>query len=241
MAGNIASLALTSDGTTMWGALNADDGWTGLQAFDLANDQSAGKPYVDDDYTLKSIALSPDDSLAFAVTWRRLLERALCHRHQNFTVVQTIPLSSGANPQDVAVTPDGSMVAVTDWENDAVYSSPHSGRDRTRNIFTISGIHDAQDVVISPDGYTAYVTGSDGVTPIQVTDPSASAGSPVSAGDDPYGIALTADGQYAYVTNETDNGTVTVLQVPSIIPRVQSVTVPAGRPVSTAPSRCVGL
>jgi YVTN family beta-propeller protein len=67
-------------------------------------------------------------------------------------------------------------------------------------------------VAVTPDGKTAYVTnyGDGTVTPITVA--TNTAGTPITVGSNPLGVAVTPDGKTAYVTNGGD-GTVTPITV----------------------------
>lgn len=239
-AGAISGLALSPDGGTLWASMNAFSGWSGIAALDLPSGTQAGAVYVDEFYDLEALALSPDGSLAFAVGGDLFSASLYVIDTQSFALVHSISLSGGVRPQDVAVTPDGTTVVVSNWENDTVDVVTSFGAGDTPNLATVSGVHDAQDVAISPDGYTAYVTGSDGVTAIDVRDPAAPVSGPYAAGDDPYGIAISTDGQRAYVSNEISDGTVTVLEIPRSArgPRVSASfpVQPSPRAFSAAPA-----
>ncbi|MCC4248976.1 MULTISPECIES: putative Ig domain-containing protein [Microbacterium] len=240
-AGAISGLALSPDGGTLWASMNAFSGWSGIAALDLPSGTQAGAVYVDEFYDLEALALSPDGSLAFAVGGDLFSASLYVIDTQSFALVHSISLSGGVRPQDVAVTPDGTTVVVSNWENDTVDVVTSFGAGDTPNLATVSGVHDAQDVAISPDGYTAYVTGSDGVTAIDVRDPAAPVSGPYAAGDDPYGIAISTDGQRAYVSNEISDGTVTVLEIPAISPRSQSLSVVPGSAFATSVLRSSGF
>lgn len=240
-AGAISDLALSPDGGTLWASMNAFSGWSGVAALDLSAAEQVGAVYVDEFYDLEALALSPDGSLAFAVGGDLFSASLYVIDTQSFTLVHSISLSGGVRPQDVAVTPDGSTVVVSNWENDTVDVVTSFGSGDIPNLATVSGVHDAQDIAISPDGYTAYVTGSDGVTAIDVRDPAAPVSGPYAAGDDPYGIAISTDGQRAYVSNEISDGTVTVLDIPAVSPRSQSLSVVPGSAFATSVLRSSGF
>ena len=74
-------------------------------------------------------------------------------------------------------------------------------------------------MAVTPNGRYAYVTNYDGATgttvsvidtALAVTDPANAVTATVTAGPVPYGVAVTPNGRYAYVTNYSD-GTVSVI------------------------------
>ena len=121
-----------------------------------------------------------------------------------------IDLGDGVNPSDLAITPDGATVVVTDGANDrliridlatwAVTGSATVGRA-------------PQQVAITPDGTTAVVTNGIGGT-VSTVDIATMVPHPddVAVGAMPYGVAVTPDGSTAYVANG-ESGSVSMVDL----------------------------
>jgi YVTN family beta-propeller protein len=126
----------------------------------------------------------------------------------------------GANPDAIAITPDGRTAYVA-----------NSGSGTVTPISTATGAAspaitvgaDPQAIAITPDGRTAYVlnSGSDTVTPIAVA--TGAAGPPIRVGAYPRAMALTPDGRTLYVLN-WEGGSVTPIATATNQP---------GRPIPT--------
>jgi YVTN family beta-propeller protein len=124
----------------------------------------------------------------------------------------------GADPDAIAVTPDGKTAYVA-----------NSGSGTVTPISTVTGTAgpviavgtDPQAVTVTPDGKTAYVlnSGSDTVTPIAVA--TGAAGPAIPVGASPRAMALTPDGRTLYVLN-WEGGSVTP---------IATATNTAGRPI----------
>jgi YVTN family beta-propeller protein len=119
----------------------------------------------------------------------------------------------GSDPEDLAVTPDGSQVWVAD-------TGPQTGD--VPSLGGISVISTATDTVtasmplpsdpsqitFSPSGATAYVTSSEGLFVISTANRHVVA--VVRGLGDPHGVAVSPDGKTVYVTN-TVQGSVDVI------------------------------
>jgi YVTN family beta-propeller protein len=124
------------------------------------------------------------------------------------TVVTTINV--GANPNGVAVTPDGSRVYVTNQGGDSV-----SVIDTATNmvIGTIDGVGPFPfGVAVTPDGSKVYIT-NDGDT-VSVIDTTTNMVKTITVGQAPAGVVVTPDGSKVYVANQFGN-TVSVISTGS--------------------------
>jgi YVTN family beta-propeller protein len=113
----------------------------------------------------------------------------------------------GINPDDLAVSPDGTQLWVAD-------TGPQTGPGAPTNIEVISTATDTvtatlslpsapEQVAFSPSGATVYVTTAAG---LWIFDTATHQVTGVIRGlGDPHGIAVSADGSTVYVTNTTDN------------------------------------
>ena len=106
------------------------------------------------------------------------------------------PIKVGANPQAIAITPDGGTAFVANYGSDSV--TPIRTVSRRAGAPIPVGKR-PWAVAITPDGRTAYVAnyGSDTVTPIDTG--TRRAGPPIPVGKQPRAIAITPDGRTAYV------------------------------------------
>jgi YVTN family beta-propeller protein len=111
------------------------------------------------------------------------------------------PITVGAGPVGIAITPDGQTAYVTNNVSGTV--TPITTATNTAGPpITVGG--GPEDIAITPDGETAYVVNEDlgnqflgAVTPITTaTNP---AGPPITVGPAAYEIAITPDGKTAYL------------------------------------------
>jgi YVTN family beta-propeller protein len=112
------------------------------------------------------------------------------------------PITVGANPWGIAITPDGKTAYVANFGSNTV--TPINTATNTPGSPITVG-KNPTGIAITPDGKTAYVAnyGSNTVTPITLaTNTPASA---ITVGSLPWGIAITPDGTRAYVTNSGSN------------------------------------
>lgn len=119
-------------------------------------------------------------------------------------VVATIPIP-GAHPQYIAITPDDVAAYVTCAGDSTVKIINLS----TNMIVGSLSIPNPFDIAITPNGNTAYVTGSSTmITPIDITNRfSPTSHSSVTSVDGASHIAVAPDGSFAYVTTG-DSGAV---------------------------------
>ena len=121
------------------------------------------------------------------------------------------PIRVGADPQAIAITPDGRMAYVVN-SGPGTVTPIATGTRRAGKPIPVG--RDPQAIAITPDGRTAYVTnaGSDSVTPIDLA--TGAARTPIPVGSEPRGIAMTPDGRAAFVLN-WGGGSVTPIQLRS--------------------------
>jgi YVTN family beta-propeller protein len=106
------------------------------------------------------------------------------------------PIKVGANPQAIAITPDGRTAFVANYGSDSV--TPIGTVSRRAGTPIPVG-KQPWAIAITPDGRTAYVAnyGSNTVTPINTS--TRRAGTPIPVGNQPRAIAITPRGKTAYV------------------------------------------
>lgn len=136
------------------------------------------------------------------------------------------PIKVGKGPNDVAITPNGAKLFVTDSAGNAV--TPIRTATNTAGPRIKVGKYPTS-VAITPDGKTAYVANAESntVTPIHVA--TNHAGAPIDVGKGPSYVAITPDGATAYVVNLISN---------SVTP-INTATNKAGAPIKVgrAPSK----
>ena len=136
------------------------------------------------------------------------------------TVTATVAVGSG--PYGVSVNPAGTMVYVSNDNDDTV-----SVIDTSTNTVTatVPVGRNPQGVAVSPDGTKAYVSNSDdgSVSVIDTSTNTVTATVPV--GSDPWGVGVSPDGTKVYVSNDDDD-TVSVIDTST---NTVTATVPVGR------------
>ncbi len=116
------------------------------------------------------------------------------------------PIPVGANPQAIAVTPDGATVYVANSGDNTV--TPISTATNTAGTPVPVGAN-PQGIAVTPDGATAYVTNFQGGTMTPINTATNTAGTPISVGSYPGGIAITPNGATAYLATDSNGGAVT--------------------------------
>jgi YVTN family beta-propeller protein len=146
------------------------------------------------------IATSPDGQFVYVVTSAYLI---IFNSTGDF--INSIFIGPGTT--DIAVSPDGSKVYLTNMENNYVSIYNTTTLDP---ITTIATGQSPNGITLSPDGTKLYVTNnlSNTVSVINTLTNQLSTNIPV--GLYPSGISISADGIYVYVTNQNDH-TVSVI------------------------------
>lgn len=117
------------------------------------------------------------------------------------------PITVGANPYGIAMTPDGKTVYVANNGGSTVSVINTATNTVTA---TLTGFSAPTDVIITADGKTAYVTNqtANTVTPINLA--TNTSGTPIAVGAGPFYITASPDSKTVYVANSA-NGTVSVI------------------------------
>ncbi|MFI5332679.1 MAG: beta-propeller fold lactonase family protein [Candidatus Babeliales bacterium] len=136
------------------------------------------------------------------------------------TVTDLIPATFN-NPTQIAVTPNGKTAYVINTTHLTLVSTISvinvATNAVTQKVTDLSPhtFQDSQDIAITPDGTTAYVTnfGNNSVSVINLTSNSVTQ-TVTGTFNGPTGIAINSAGTFAYVTNNTGN-TVSVINLSS--------------------------
>jgi gliding motility-associated-like protein len=120
---------------------------------------------------------------------------------------QTGTINTGGQPIGTTVSPDGTLVAITDYNANAVKfinTTTHKVVSTVNNVSTPIGI------CFSPDGKKVYVVNehTSNVTIIDVA--TATAEPPIYVGFSPYGIAASPDGLTVYVGSTGENAVIAI-------------------------------
>jgi YVTN family beta-propeller protein len=196
-----------------------DAGWDGFDAINTANceeiqvynvdDLQAGNFSDDTDYssTDEGIALHGDD-LYFADTGTdtvSVIDTATLNPN-DYNPAET-DIHVGVNPQELAISPDGSQLWVAD-------TGPQTHGSALSDIAVINTATDKVtarlradgtplNVAFSPSGAQAYVLTDEGLFVYSTATERVIAA--VHGVGDPHGIAVSPDGSTVYVTDTTDN------------------------------------
>jgi YVTN family beta-propeller protein len=206
----------------------ATAGYQAFDAIDTANctyiqNYNVGDPQVPGDtgdynYSSSDQAVAiHGDTLYFADTGNDMVSiiNAATLNPSNYSPAET-DIHVGINPDDLAVSPDGTQLWVTD-------TGPQTGPGAPTDIKVISTATDQvtatlplpaapAQIAFSPSGATAYVTTADG---LWVFDTATDQVTGVIPGlGDPHGIAVSPDGSTVYVT-DTAQGLVEVIDAAS--------------------------
>jgi DNA-binding beta-propeller fold protein YncE len=129
------------------------------------------------------------------------------------TIGNAIPLETDTIPTSIAITPNGQMAYVTNLINSSV-TSINLITQETETEITLSGMFMPLplDIAIHPNGQIAYITDINNgvVIPLDIANQHAQCPS-IPVGQDPIAIAITPDGNKAYVANF--EGTVSVIDL----------------------------
>jgi YVTN family beta-propeller protein len=184
------------------------DNCTYIQNYNVGDPQVPGDP---GDYNYASspqgIAIH-GNTLYFADTGNDMVSiiDAATLNPKNYNPAET-DIHVGINPDDLAVSPDGTQLWVAD-------TGPQTGPGAPTNIEVISTATDTvtatlslpsapEQVAFSPSGATVYVTTAAGLWVFNTATDQVT--SVIRGLGDPHGIAVSPDGGTVYVTNTADN------------------------------------
>jgi YVTN family beta-propeller protein len=194
-------------------------GYQSFDAIDTSNcsyiqNYNVGDPQVPGDSGDYNYASSPQgiaihgNTLYFADTGNDMVSivDAATLNPKNYNPAET-DIHVGINPDDLAVSPDGTQLWVAD-------TGPQTGPGAPTNIEVISTATDGvtatlslpsapEQLAFSPSGATVYVTTAAGLWIFNTATHQVT--SVIRGLGDPHGIAVSPDGSTVYVTNTADN------------------------------------
>lgn len=181
-----------------------------------------------------SLAIGPDGAFVYVINYvdgNPGTGTISVIRTSDNTVVNTIPGFSG--PFAIAITPDGKYAYVTNFgsNNFAPIGTTVSVVDLNSNVVigTINLAIQPSGIAITPDGRFAYASNYNtlyagsgftdltaGQGTVNIIDTATNTVIPptIAVGQSPDAVAISSNGEYAYVTNYTSN-TVNVIALPS--------------------------
>lgn len=217
--GSHARLISSSCSGPAGAAYVADAGWDGFDAINTANCKVI-QVYNVDDPSVKGFSgdtnyASTDEGIAihgndlyFADTGTNtvsVIDTTTLNKN-DYNPAET-DIHVGFNPQELAVSPDGSQLWVADTGPQTSASSPadvkviSTSTDKVTATLRPAGT--PLNVAFSPSGAEAYVLTDRGLQVYStVTDRVVAA---VRNVGDPHGIAVSSDGRFVYVTDTTSN------------------------------------
>jgi YVTN family beta-propeller protein len=111
------------------------------------------------------------------------------------------PSSVAAQPEAIAVTPDGSAAYVANSGLDQLSVILVAQNKVANTPIQLPSGSSPSAIAITPDGRTAYVAAYARGEVLPVSIPSGQVGTPIRVGDGPTGLAITPDGRHLYVAN----------------------------------------
>jgi YVTN family beta-propeller protein len=223
-AGNPIHLASATCKGPAGAAYVATAGYQAFDAIDTANctfvqNYNVGDPQVPGDPGDYNYASSDEavairgDTLYFADTGENMVSviNSATLNPKNYNPAET-DIHVGFNPTDLAVTPDGSELWVTDTgpQTGSVLADIAVIKIGTGSyVYATLPLPSAPaQIAFSPSGATAYVTTADGLWIFNTATDSVL--DVIHGLGDPHGVAVSPDGRTIYVTN-TDRGEVEVI------------------------------
>jgi YVTN family beta-propeller protein len=214
-----ARLMASSCGGPAGAAYVMDAGWDGFSAIDTATCKiiqtyNVGDPQVPGDSGDYNYA-STDEGVAVHGATLYIADTGISEvsvidssklNPSNYNPAET-DIRVGLNPQDLAVTPDGSQLWVADTGPQSAPSSPtdvtviDTATDKVITTIPVKGA--PSQVAFSPSGASAYVVTADGLYTFSTATRKLT-GFTGGLGD-PRGIAVAPSGGAVYVTDTTDN------------------------------------
>ena len=148
--------------------------------------------------TPAALTLSPDGGRLYVASSK---PRSTHQRHRgSISVIDTATfalidvIAMKFSPDTIIVSPDGSRVYATHYNNNAI-----SAIELASNSHTLIGLDDAPlDIAVSPDGDQLYVTN---LHSLALIDTATNVAESVPMGDLPRHLHISGDGKQAYVTD----------------------------------------
>ena len=173
-----------NQGRNCWVSAMSDDGTTATA--------------VPVDSYASALTLSPDGGRLYVAsssprsTHQRLRGSISVIDTATFTLIDVIPMRF--SPDTIVVSPDGSTVYATHYNNNAVSAIEIASRSHT-----LIGLDNAPiDVAVSPDGDQLYVTN---LHSLALIDTATNVAESVPIGDLPRHLHISGDGKQSYVTD----------------------------------------
>jgi len=141
------------------------------------------------------------------------------------TVATTILLPNGSNPREIAATPDGRKLYVTN--GNGTVSVINTATNSIKTTIFLPGGAFPQGIAITPDGLRAFVVDNfnNNIVVISVLTDTVIASVPIPGSLDTWDIAISPDGLTAYITDDGASGNVFVIDT---LTYALIVTIPTG-------------
>lgn len=251
-------LAISPDGRALYLANGGDsDGKDGLSAYAIASNgtlsEMPGSPYATGSAGSPwAVAITPNGKYLYVTndgsdTGSRGLSAYAIGPAGALTALPIAAPATGSEPEDLAISPDGKYLYVTNWGTDygsgglSAYAIGKGGAltPLSEAPFYTGMAGSPWSVAISPNGSFLYVTnqGSDdgggGLSAYRIASDNAL--SAPAAGAMPVGVALSPHGEFFYVTKRNSVGGVGGLSAYAVSPGGGLAALP-GSPYPTGPA-----
>lgn len=236
-----SGMAITPDGTKAYvnnyggpEGLGSGNGTT-VRVVDLTNNVIIGVPIMVGQAPA-ALAITPDGKYVYVINYvngNPGMGTISVIRTSDNTVISTPGLTGFSGPFAIAITPDGKRAYITNFgsNNFAPYGTTVSVVDIASNtvVATVNLAIQPSGIAITPDGRYAYASNYNtlyagesftdltaGQGTVNIIDIASNTVIPptIAVGQSPDAIAISSDGQFAYVTNYTSN-TVSVIALQS--------------------------
>ena len=194
------AVAVSPDGRTVFAEERALSGsWEGLLPIRTTGDR-VGAPikFGQQPYAIVGMAFTPDSKTLYVLSTTG--KKALLTPIRTATGKVGTPIKVWAPVVDMAMTPDGRYIYISDYYHSIVTVI----RTSTNSILKRIPVNDAMALAMAPDGKTLYVgaaapgTGAGEVIPISTASNTAGAPVTVSPDGDITALAVTPDGSAVY-------------------------------------------
>lgn len=236
---SVLSVAVTPDGKDVW-ALTTNVNlqlyrlWSwSVETLDIRQIVNMTS-WSTSDSDLPTLLIGPNAATAYALFPGLLADSELVvFDLATKTVSATVTIDDDV--RSMAMSPDGQTILVTSTWDDVVMAYGPDG-DLLRTVATVDN---ANQVIFTPDSRHAYVSSTEHVHMIATS--SLTEVEDFSAGFQAFGLAMTPDATALYVTNNIDNGTVTVVDIPAITPASQRIVATVGTSFESTPLTASGF